>query len=78
MSDRLIAVIAKTRGPGRCRSCQAPITWYRTHPGDKAMPFNADPVALKTERVDGELIEHMSAADSHWASCPDAPVWKRR
>jgi hypothetical protein len=79
MSEQLVAVIASTKGRGRCRGehCDASITWYRTHPANRAMPFTGEPVPRKSERVDGELIEYMSADDCHWASCPDAPAFKR-
>jgi hypothetical protein len=77
----------------RCRSCNAPIIWATSVNG-KPLPLNVqpeprgnvellavgngqDPVARvlssaeRAERV-GELYV------SHWVTCPDAAVWRRR
>lgn len=78
-ADPMFRIIASTRQPGTCRSCQAPITWVKTFPNQKAMPLERDAVALKTDH-DDELgtIEHLASADSHFANCPQGPKWSKR
>lgn len=77
--QQLVAVLASTRGTGTCRSCGAAITWYRTHPANKAIPFDGAPVAIRTSHTADthELVEHVDAADDHFRSCPDAANWRR-
>jgi hypothetical protein len=76
MPEQLIRIIAKTRGPGNCRSCGAMITWARTFPRNQAMPFDGDPIALKTEHDQQEgLIEFIPASQSHFANCPQSKLW---
>jgi hypothetical protein len=79
--EQLVRVIADSKGRGTCRSCQAPITWYRTHPNGKALPFDGDPVPRKSEHATtgagAPLILFLSADDSHWVRCPQAKEWKR-
>jgi hypothetical protein len=76
--EQLVAVVAKTKGAGRCRSCSARITWYRTHPGDKAMPFDGEPVPRRSEHNEQrELIEFIPASDVHWRTCPDADKFRK-
>lgn len=79
MAEKLVAVFADTFGSGRCRSCDAKIAWYTTTLG-KAMPFDGEPVARKSEySFDGtRLVLHLSAEDSHWTTCPDANKFKSR
>lgn len=80
MAEQLVRVIGKTRGMmTSCRSCGAPITWFRTFPNNKAMPFNQDPVALKTEH-DNEYgtIECIPASESHFSTCPQSKKWSRK
>ena len=80
MADQvLIRIIQATKVGGTCRSCRAGITWAKTFPSERAFPLhgNPTPVALQQDPVHG-VIEVIAASDSHWAHCPDAPIWKRR
>ncbi len=79
MPDATVRVYADTKGPGRCRSCAAPITWAETRAG-KRMPLEGhEPVPKSSEHSeDRRLIEVYDASDTHWANCPDAPDWKRK
>lgn len=78
MSEQLVRIVARSKGRGVCRSCGAPLTWAETFPGKKRMPFDGDPVPRRSEHdpETHELIEHLSRADVHWATCPDAKQWK--
>lgn len=79
MAEPMFRIIASTRQPGECRSCQAPITWVKTFPKEKAMPLERDAVALKTEHDNTHgTIEHVASADSHWAHCPHAKTWSKK
>lgn len=76
---RTIAVYADTRGPGTCRGCGARMTWAEVVASGKRMCFTGDPVALRTEHgADHRLIEHLDFAENHWATCPEAPSFRRR
>jgi len=78
-AEQFVRVVAKTKGRGTCRSCGATITWYRTWPNEKAMPFDGEPVARKSEHNERrELVELMSADDVHWRTCPDANTFRKR
>lgn len=78
-AEQLIAVYSRGRGYGKCRSCGARISWYETV-GGKRMPFDGTPVPRRTEQHPDthQLIEHMSADDVHWRTCPDADSWRRK
>ena len=80
MSERTIRVIGKSRGAiTHCRSCGQPVTFILTFPGCKWMPFDGDPVALRTEHDNIEgTIEHIEASASHFGSCPQAKSWSRK
>lgn len=55
-----------------CRSCRAPIIWFRTAAG-KQMPVDADTVAP------GELeLDLKGGHVSHFATCPNANTHRRR
>ncbi len=79
-AEKTIRVIGKTRGAmTSCRSCGKPVTFVQTFPNQKWMPFDGDPVALKTEHDnDHGTIEHLPAAESHFATCPHAAKWSRK
>lgn len=73
---RTVDVVARTRFNARCRgrTCGQTITWFQTWPKRRWIPFNADPVALRTRGnpIRGEdSLEEIDAADVHWATCPD-------
>lgn len=79
MAEPMFAILASTRQPGTCRSCNAPIEWARTYPKDKAMPINRGAVALKTDAVrEHGTIEFIGSADSHFNTCPQSKKWSKR
>lgn len=55
----------------RCRACRARIIFLKTSSG-KAMPVDADTVEASDDQFDHE--RHVS----HFATCPDAPQFRRR
>jgi hypothetical protein len=57
-------------GKGACRSCKAPIVWFKTSAG-KNIPIDAATV-LPTD-VNLELPRHVS----HFATCKDANKFRR-
>jgi hypothetical protein len=72
-------IFADTRGPGKCRSCEAAIEWAEIVRSGKRMPFNAPIVALRTRHDDaGRLVEEVDLATSHFGTCPDAKKWSGR
>lgn len=74
-----------------CRSCGARVTWLMTAVG-KRIPVDEDPVANGNIVVDQGLLcsvfRDAATAEQfcpgeprylpHWATCPDAPTWRRR
>lgn len=79
MAEPMFRIVAASRQPGTCRSCQAPITWAITYPGGKAMPLHGDPVALKTEHDNHQgTIDYVASADSHFNHCPQAKKWSKK
>lgn len=79
MAEPMFRIIASTRRPGECNSCQAPITWVKTFPNEKAMPLERDAVALKTEHDNTHgTIEYVASADSHFAHCPQSKKWSKK
>ncbi len=76
-----VKVLADTRGKGRCKheSCGAVITWAEVVESKKRMPFDGDPVPLRTSHTaDGRLVEELDAADVHWRTCPGAAAFRRQ
>lgn len=61
--ERLLPRGLEVRDRGVCRSCQAPIVWVR--PSDPRAGEGIQPYDLLT-------------AVSHFATCPDAPAWRRK
>ena len=53
----------------KCRSCGAEIVWVKTLQG-KNMPIDA-------ETDDGSGLFDHNVHVSHFATCPDAPSWRR-
>ena len=74
-------------GQSRCRSCAAPIAW-RVSPAGKRLPLDPEPTESGNVVVDGTTARALSAdalADldvwtprytSHFATCPDANIWR--
>lgn len=78
-TGRTLAVYADSKGRASCRGCGAAITWAELVSSGKRMCFTGDPVALRTEHgEDRRLIEHLAFEENHWATCPNAPQFKRR
>jgi hypothetical protein len=71
-------IFADTRGPGKCRSCEAAIEWAEIVRTGKRMPFNAPIVALRTRHEGGRLVEEVDLATSHFATCPESKHWSKR
>jgi hypothetical protein len=47
------------------------ITWYTVVGSLRKMPFDNEPVALRTAHDGaGRLLETLDQADSHFATCP--------
>lgn len=76
---KLAWIFADTRGGGTCRSCQAPIVWAEIVKSGKKMPFNPPLVALLTDhdKGSGRLVEGVALDESHFATCPNAPAWRK-
>lgn len=77
----IIRVYQDSKGPGRCRTCGASITWAEQVNG-KRHPFDGEIVAVKIEGglLEGQrVIEHVdtSITTSHFATCPDAATHRR-
>jgi hypothetical protein len=51
--------------------CDAPITFYRTFPNEKRMPFDGPPVIVKqhSPRDDGAVIAEVQTNNVHFATC---------
>lgn len=71
-----------------CKTCEAPIIWATTAAG-KAMPLDESPVLVGGEWVllpggqtrkatDEDKGLHRPMYMPHWATCPDAPSFRRR
>lgn len=77
---QLVLVWSRSRRPAKCRSCGAPLTFVQVAASGKWIPFDADPVALRTslDPSTHNLIEHLDAADVHFRSCPQATSFRRR
>lgn len=69
----------------RCRSCRAHIRWALTR--DKRMPLDAVPVATGTYWIETGFLRDSTIATgplapplytSHFATCPDAKMWRKR
>lgn len=56
----------------RCKSCNREIVWIKMKSG-KAMPCDPDKVVVVTE--DGETV---TGYTSHFATCPNANMHRRR
>jgi hypothetical protein len=78
----ILKIYADSKGPGKCRSCGASITWAEMVSSGKRMPFDGEIVAVKTEQpgIGERQIEHVDTTVnlSHFATCPDSEKWRRR
>jgi hypothetical protein len=73
-----IDVYSDTRQAGRCKGCDADLTFAEVVKSGKRMPFNGVPVALLTRHDEAHrLIETLDLNDNHWASCPNAGDFRR-
>ena len=77
----ILRLYQDSRGPGRCRSCGAPIEWAELVTG-RRMPFDPPIVVVRTQGnlLDGaRIIEDIDTTItvSHFATCPDAKDWRR-
>lgn len=77
---RLVLVWSRSRRAAKCRACDAPLTFAQVVSSGRWMPFEADPVALKTSQdpATRNLIEHLDPSDVHFRSCPQAGSFRRR
>lgn len=79
----ILKIYQDSKGPGRCRTCGASITWAELTSG-KRHPFDGEIVVLRTQgsilEGDGRVIEEvdLSVTSSHFATCPDADQHRRR
>lgn len=75
-----VLVRLHTKAQSVCRSCGAPLTWYRTLEHNKGMPFDGDPepLAIDTAVRDGMTIAQFPAAAVHWRTCPQASTWRKK
>ena len=76
----LVLAYYASRFLATCRSCGQDMTMVRLVGSGKWMPFDEDPVALKTSLCPEtqKLIEHLGPADVHFRSCPGASVHRKR
>lgn len=76
MAERRVSVWKDTVRVGRCRSerCGAKIWFAQTVGRGKNMPFDGDPVPLRTltDHETGRLIWEVLYESSHFRSCPAA------
>jgi hypothetical protein len=78
----LIDIWAKSKGPGKCRSCGAVITWAEVVKSGKRMPFDGEIVSVKTSHHP-ETAEPIETVDttitkSHFASCTEPDKWRKK
>ena len=72
-------VWADTGRQACCRSCQAPLRWFQLVTSGAWHPFNAGPVVVAAIRErGGRRVLTLTSADSHFATCPDATLWRKR
>jgi len=73
-----LEVDASTRRPKQtCRSCKAPVTFYRLASGEW-MPFNGDPsLEVQESFLEGVSKAYLLTSASHFVTCPDADKWRR-
>ena len=70
-----------------CRSCGASMEWAEWADSGKAVPLDPGHVATGNLVVVNGKVRHFTAEDerlgrdrriSHFATCPDAPEWRKR
>jgi hypothetical protein len=78
--QQLVLVWGTSRRSAKCRSCGAPLVFAQVVASGKWLPFDADPVAIRTSQdpATRRLVEHLDAADVHFRSCPNADAFRRR
>jgi hypothetical protein len=79
MSAQTVTVVLSTGRDGKCRSCQADVTWYKTQAG-KWLPFNGAPTPQVQQELlaDDSSIGFLPASAAHWTTCPDADAWRKK
>lgn len=69
-----------------CNSCNAPITWATSAKTGRPMPIDLSPVAdgnlvvikgVASPATDEDRKLHRDTFKSHFATCPDAPTWRK-
>lgn len=82
-----VLVRLPTKSHAVCRSCGAPLTWYRTLEHNKGMPFDGDPELLFTDTTapvmtpggvcEAIQVGAIAATAVHWRTCPQAADWRK-
>lgn len=73
----------------KSKGCQAPIVFAKSRTTGQPAPYDATPSPAGTWRIDRDLFGDLEAVNvgagsapglrvSHFATCPDAPSWRRR
>ncbi len=77
---QIVTVWARPRRQATCRGCGAPISFRQVVASGKWLPFDGDPVALRTRQdvETGRLVEDLDASDVHFRSCPNSADFRRR
>lgn len=76
MAEKTIRLYEDPSTVSPCAGCSAHIRWYDTLSG-RRMPMEVNAAPLRSERIDGRVVVHFSASDSHWANCPARQRFKR-
>lgn len=76
---QVLLVWSRSRFSAECRSCHQPMTMAQLVSSGKWMPFDADPVALRTSHdpQTHKMVDHLDAADVHFRTCPHASQHRR-
>lgn len=77
----ILQIYQDSRGKGTCRSCGARVEWAELTSG-KRHPFDGEIMPTQTQGsiLTGRVIELVDTdiTPSHFQTCPDAKVWRRR
>lgn len=69
---------------GRCRSCEAPITWGAATNGKKhplnGSPKDLAPIRSETEVESGRVVLYIDTTinGTHFETCPQGRDWRRK
>ena len=70
-----------------CRSCDAPMEWAEWADSGKPVPLDVGPADRGNLAIVNGKVRRYTAEDeklgrerrvSHFATCPDAPSWRRK